>query len=223
MEKQFADYRNVVIKKPWGEEYLCYQNEELAIWLLHIKKGYKTSFHCHPNKNTGFIVLGGNVRLSFMRNEVLLNPLDKIHIFRARFHSTEALSDGGAYVMEVETPEDKRDLVRMDDEYGRQGQSYEGAEHEMPKSASCVWIDEPEAARQLSIAQSKLIHVKPDNKEELLGFPATTSFIVSRGGVNAGKLQQLLFPGDIIDGASLQKLLQSFHLIDGSTFIKVNG
>ena len=31
------DYRNVVVNKPWGYEYLWYQNETVAIWFLFIK------------------------------------------------------------------------------------------------------------------------------------------------------------------------------------------
>jgi quercetin dioxygenase-like cupin family protein len=227
MKNQTSDYRNVVVRKPWGEEYLCYQNEELAIWLLHIKEGCATSFHCHPNKNTGFIVLGGSVLLSFMRNQVVLNALEKIHIFRARFHSSRALSKGGAFVMEIETPEDKRDLVRLEDQYGRQGLSYEGVEHERPKDSACFWLEEPNVLKDTGaneiqqIAQAKLEHIKPQGKDELFGFPEDTSFVVTRGGVFAEEEKKLLSPGDIIDGASLQRLLQSFHLIEGSTFIRV--
>ena len=216
------DFTKVTVAKPWGQEYLCYQNEELAIWLLHIKEGHKTSFHCHPNKNTGFIVLGGDVELSFMRNTVRLSALDKIHIFRARFHSTQAVSQGGAFVMEIETPEDKHDLVRMEDAYGRKDEAYEGSSHHYPKDATCLWIEEPENKQAITkIADANLLHIKPSIKEELFGHPESVSFIVTRGGVVAGEGQRLLYPGDIVDGASLERLLQVFNLIDGSTFIRV--
>ena len=100
-------YDDVVVAKPWGKEYLCYRNKNVAIWFLHIEKDQQTSMHCHPNKNTGFVVLEGEVELSFLRNTVPLKALDKIHIFRSRFHSTKAISDGGAFIFEVETPEEK--------------------------------------------------------------------------------------------------------------------
>ena len=103
-------YDDVVVAKPWGKEYLCYRNKNVAIWFLHIEKDQQTSMHCHPNKNTGFVVLDGEVELSFLRNTIPLKSLDKIHIFRSRFHSTKAISDGGAFIFEVETPEDKDDL-----------------------------------------------------------------------------------------------------------------
>ena len=80
--------------------------------------------HCHPTKNTGLVVLQGEIELSFIRNKMLLTRLDKIHIFRARFHSSAAISD--AFLFEVESPEDKEDLIRLDDNYGREEQGYEG-------------------------------------------------------------------------------------------------
>jgi quercetin dioxygenase-like cupin family protein len=216
------NFHNFIVRKPWGQEYLCYQNEELAIWLLHIKEGHKTSFHCHPNKNTGFIVLGGEVELSFMRNQLKLSTLDKIHIFRARFHSTRAVSPGGAFVMEIETPEDKHDLVRLEDAYGRKDEAYEGLNHHFPKDETCLWIEEPDTkASTIKIAEANLLHIKPSSKSELFAHPESVSFVVTRGGIAAGQGQKLLYPGDIVDGSSLERLLQAFNLVDGSTFIRV--
>ena len=39
------DYTDVIVKKPWGKEYLCYRNNEVAIWYLHIEKDKQTSMH----------------------------------------------------------------------------------------------------------------------------------------------------------------------------------
>ena len=61
LENDFYDYSNVVVKKPWGYEYLIYCNDIVAIWILHIQCGAQTSMHCHPNKNTGLIVLNGEI------------------------------------------------------------------------------------------------------------------------------------------------------------------
>jgi len=44
------------IKKPWGHEYLLYQNNEVAIWHLFINPYHQTSLHSHPNKKTGLLV-----------------------------------------------------------------------------------------------------------------------------------------------------------------------
>ena len=41
------------------------------------------------------------------------------------FHQTTAISPKGAFLMEIETPVNKRDLVRLKDKYGREGEGYE--------------------------------------------------------------------------------------------------
>ena len=41
------DYSNKINDKPWGKEYLAYQNEKIGIWILHINKDQETSLHCH--------------------------------------------------------------------------------------------------------------------------------------------------------------------------------
>ena len=115
------DYSKVVVKKPWGHEYLCYSNGDVAVWYLFIKKGERTSMHCHPSKNTGLVLLEGEVELSFIRNKVEMKGLDKIHIFRARFHSSYAQTD--SYLFEVEAPEDKEEAKRRRGCRGRKTRS----------------------------------------------------------------------------------------------------
>ena len=56
-------YEKTVVKKPWGYEYLVYQNEKVALWFLYIGYSQQTSMHCHPNKTTGLILLDGEAEL----------------------------------------------------------------------------------------------------------------------------------------------------------------
>ena len=62
-KSKLVDFSNVIIKKPWGYEYLIYQTAKVAITILFIKKGHKTSMHCHLNKKTSLIVLDGIISL----------------------------------------------------------------------------------------------------------------------------------------------------------------
>jgi hypothetical protein len=217
-------YSDVIVQKPWGCEYLCYQNKELAIWILKINFGQKTSFHCHPNKNTGFVVLEGLVELSFMRHKRTMSSLDKIHIFKGRFDSTQAVSKWGAWVMEIETPEDKQDLVRLEDEYGRENLPYESKKYEIPKNDECLWIAEPGPynSSEHKFKDCLINHFSPVEKSQLYGHPELDSFIVTRGGIMANNSKQIIFPGDILDGISLERLLKSFDLIQHTTIIKIS-
>ena len=114
-------YENSVVKKPWGYEYLAYENDECALWFLHINHDQRTSMHCHPNKTTGLVVLDGEAEVSFLSDKNPLNPISKIMIRKGLFHSTRAVAPEGAAVFEIETPVDKYDLVRLRDSYGREG------------------------------------------------------------------------------------------------------
>jgi len=123
------DYRKVVVNKPWGYEYLMFENEFVAIWILFLKKDQSTSIHCHPRKRTSLLVLSGNVCSSTLDTSFNLKELDGLMIENGVFHSTKAQSPEGALIMEVETPPDKNDLLRLKDNYGREDKNYEGEKH----------------------------------------------------------------------------------------------
>lgn len=120
------DYKGYVVNKPWGYEYLVYENESVAIWMLHVKQGHGTSMHCHPNKKTSLIVIRGEVVCSTLEGFMIKRAGEGLIIESSVFHSTRATSPRGAMVMEIESPPNKRDLVRLKDAYGRQGKQYEG-------------------------------------------------------------------------------------------------
>jgi|GEM_PF-1977191 len=121
-----TDYKGVVVNKPWGYEYLMFQNNQVAVWILFLDANASTSMHCHPRKKTSLTVLEGNVRTSSLDTHFELNTLDGLIIDRGVFHSTRAVTKEGAFIMEIETPPQKNDLVRLKDEYGRESQGYEG-------------------------------------------------------------------------------------------------
>ena len=126
LQKDNFNYKNVVVNKPWGYEYLAFQNRYIAIWILYIKSGYETSMHCHPNKKTAMVPLSGAIQFSSLEGWMSIKTRDGIIIEEEVFHSSKAVSKNGAILMETESPPNKRDLVRLKDEYGRQEKGYEG-------------------------------------------------------------------------------------------------
>ena len=122
---QPVDYKDKVVLKPGGYEFLIYENEEVAIWYLHIKNGHATSMHCHPNKKTSLILLSGKALCNTFCCRNYLSGLDAIILEKGVFHSTKALSEQGIHLIEVESPPQKTDLVRLNDRYGRQNSGYE--------------------------------------------------------------------------------------------------
>jgi len=134
---------NVIVKKPWGQEYSIYEDPAMAIWLLQINPRQKTSLHCHPKKKTGLIVLNNTARIHLLEKSFELQGLSKIMIRNWMFHQTEnPSSDAPLFVIEVETPNEKGDLIRIRDDYGRKNQPFEGKEHWELKSNECFSIND---------------------------------------------------------------------------------
>ena len=118
-----TDYLGKRITKPWGYEIERYKDELCSIWWLHLDPGCETSMHAHPNKSTLLIVRGGEATLTTLHAKHELTKGSVVIIEKGAFHRTS--SNGGPVVLyEIETPSNKRDLVRLEDAYGR-GQGYE--------------------------------------------------------------------------------------------------
>lgn len=132
---------NSVVHKPWGHEFISLENETISIWFLSINKDERTSFHCHPNKKTGLIVLSGEGRLSFLSGSKNLSAGSYLSIHSGVFHSTKALSDDFV-MLEVESTKDKDDLVRLQDDYGRRSVGYETEENWTDKSSDSFIIED---------------------------------------------------------------------------------
>ena len=114
--KYLADH---FTKKPWGFEYLIGNGGMTALWCLTIKRDISTSFHCHPLKRTGYVVLEGAVRVEFLSDQRILYSGDFINIRPGLFHRTTSMTDL-AIVLEVESPDHKQDLLRLEDSSGRE-------------------------------------------------------------------------------------------------------
>jgi len=119
-------YRSKVVVKPWGNEFLCFENESVAIWFLSIKKDHATSMHCHPGKKTSLTLLSGKALCNTFHHRNFLSAGDSLVVEAGVFHSTKAVSLEGISLIEVETPPAKLDLVRLEDNYGRENRGYEG-------------------------------------------------------------------------------------------------
>jgi GDP-L-fucose synthase len=124
--QQPENYKNRVVIKPWGYEFLVFENDCVAVWFLHLKKGHSTSMHCHVRKKTSLIMLAGEAISNILTKRKSLKGGEALIIDKGVFHSTKALSDNGIFLLEIETPSDKTDLLRAEDRYGRENSGYEG-------------------------------------------------------------------------------------------------
>jgi mannose-6-phosphate isomerase-like protein (cupin superfamily) len=120
------DIYKTIINKPWGNEYCIYRNNNLSIWLLKIDPSKKTSLHCHPTKKTGLILLGGLASISLIERTFNLDGFKKLIFRNGMFHQTHNISNEPIYLIEIETPDNKFDLIRIEDDYGRKHTKFEG-------------------------------------------------------------------------------------------------
>jgi mannose-6-phosphate isomerase-like protein (cupin superfamily) len=138
-------YLDEVIPKPWGLEFRIYRDTFFDVWKLALLPGKSTSTHCHPRKETALLCLGGTGRISFLSHEAhLISAGDVVFIPKGVFHSTENIGDSALDLVEVETPRNKFDLVRLSDRYGRSGTSYEQEvmDYDLAEMRSFLYIAE---------------------------------------------------------------------------------
>lgn len=185
-------YNSKVIK-PWGYEYLAYQNEEVGLWILHIAPNHSTSMHCHTKKTTGLIVLDGKIQISFIGDNTVLNKLDKRMIRRGLFHSSKSISESETILLEIETPNHKSDLVRLTDNYGRKLTPYE-KEFETPQN-DFLYIKESIKTYEYGNCNIKLFTY--ENASEFVNLDDNTLLVFLRGGISTDLDETVVAPGDV--------------------------
>ncbi len=212
---------NNIVKKPWGYEYLAYENEYVALWSLYISKDQQTSMHCHPNKTTGLMVVEGQAQVSFLNDTFTLNEKHKIMIRKGLFHSTKAVSANGAHVFEIETPVDKHDLVRLNDKYGRTAKPYEGKDKEIPKADDCLWIEDPpaETENKYRIGNKEILVKTTSDSSFIDGLNDDANIVFLRGGLCTDYGIKVAGPGDIVVAKVLKELKKLFQKVEENTVI----
>jgi hypothetical protein len=218
-----TDYKDVVVKKPWGYEYLVYENESVGLWFLHIDSNHSTSMHCHPNKNTGLVLLEGDATTSFLNDRTTMSGLKKLMIRRGLFHSTLGSGTNGANIFEIESPRDKKDLVRLNDKYGREGKPYEDSKHEIERDKAHLWIEDPEknSSKYYYFCGCEIKAESITEKNKLLNRSNEELFIFLKGGIISKDLHMIAKPGDVISSDTLDILLSSFDITEEIVFLSI--
>ena len=209
------------VKKPWGYEYLAYENENVGLWFLYIAPGQSTSMHCHPKKTTGLILLDGEAELSFLADSRIIKSLDKVMMRRGLFHSTKSLSNFGSYIFEIETPVDKLDLVRLEDKYGRELKPYENLTFETPKSDECLWL---ENEKSYEFANCNIELKTINNIEFFKNINDNELIVFLKGGMVriVNNIQHsVTIPGDVGFGKIIKKISNKLDGVADNTLIMI--
>lgn len=203
-----SKFLSKLVIKPWGSEYLIYENKKIAAWFLNISHKKATSLHCHPLKKTGFILLGGSVSIDIgFYQKKKIKALDKVMIRPGLFHSTKAISRGGAQIIEIETPNKKEDLIRFKDNYGREKKPYESKKNiiKLPKNSLTIKNKKNFIFNNCKFKikkYKKILSKDLSNKKEI--------YAVLDGGLGTNSKNLVLSPGDIVRTNTIKKLVTSF-------------
>ena len=218
------NFKDVIVAKPWGEEYLVYENNLVALWLLYVKQNESTSLHCHPLKTTGMVLLSGEVELSFLADKRILNAPAKAMIRRGLFHSTKALSKNGAYLFEIETPNDKLDLIRLDDNYGRKNLGYETSTKHRGKNNDTLAISTP---KNLEVNRYNIngVNIEVFKVDSLVNFTNCRNddiYMFLDGGMGKyvdERKHLVTVPGDVAYGRILSKIARQMDFVADNTLV----
>lgn len=214
-----ADFLKLVVNKPWGNEYLMYNNPSIEIWNLSINHAKTTSIHCHPNKKTSLLVLDGQAIFSSLSESIKLMPFDIVTIDAGAFHSTRAISENGVRLLEFETPPMKHDLIRLKDEYGRANMVYEGLDKMIPDGTYIRF----NASNQCSISNYycndlKIMSVASRNDLADVKLPSKVLAVVINGSVFS-KNENLIYT--VADAFSLDQLTNNNYIYNNLNILLV--
>ncbi len=208
-QTQPENYKDKVVIKPWGYEFLIFENEHVAVWFLYIKKDHSTSMHCHPSKRTSLIMLSGQALCNTFRHRYFLSGGEPLIIEAAVFHCTKALSLDGIYVIEIETPPEKLDLVRLKDNYGRTDLSYEGQSQmvteELEKYHYFYFDKEHYKQQKYTIRDLFSISMQDFDKENLI-LNSNTLYCVCKGSISDNHDSIIVDTGEVESEKYLQQM-----------------
>lgn len=217
------DFQKVVVNKPWGYEYLMYENGTVGIWQLFIRHGTRTSLHCHPRTKTGLILLSGEALISFLNGSTSMKALSKLMIREGFFHSTAAISQEGLFALETETPCDKTNLIRLDDEYGREEKPYEGMEALAPITEDCIRLNHPEKGKRSNYSMHGCV-LSMEIAEDVGGLkhrPPGEIIVILEGGLFSRDGEAVVRPGDVVSADTLDRLSESFFAPAGASLLTI--
>jgi len=196
-------------KKPWGYEYLLFENQEVAIWHLSIEKWKCTSLHCHPKKKTGLVVIGGAAKVDFLNGTNKLFAGEKIMIRHGVFHRTTNMVSETLQMFEIETPVNKSDIVRLGDQYGRQG-----VPHRYEDKIEVTGFELAFSSQKIADCYvSKVTEVDLNSLPDLV--------MVTRNGIKSNE-HFVVSPGDILDRNTFLSLVDRFSLLQETQYIGVS-
>ena len=212
------NYDNRIILKPWGEEYNIYRNKKkCAITYLKIKKNFSTSLHCHPKKKTGFLILSGTAEVQigiYKKNIFKCPPMSILVLREGLFHKIKASSRQDLFALEIETPYLKKDLVRMEDDYGRKNKNYESLKvsKEFTKQSPIFRNPKKNKINRYKIKNINISISYYKDFDKFKNYDDKSVSIILDGNIVTNDRNQVIGIGEIVKSITLKKLSNQYKV-----------
>lgn len=204
-----------VVRKPWGYEYPLFESEDVGLWVLKLLPNQSTSLHCHPKKKTGLVVLSGEVKVNFLNDSILLSASGRVIIRPGLFHRSTALGNEPAFLLEIESPRDKADLVRFEDWYGRESEPYEDDTHAFNSESSELQLLNLDALSNTTqrVGQTLISRRELKDAIDALALGDNSTILVLKGSMKSHN-HTIVGPGDVVPVPTLKRLSGRFEIDD---------
>lgn len=109
-------------RRPWGTFEIIAKGK--GFWLKRFSVTYRkrSSKQFHQHRNELWIILEGKIQLEFGNDKFVLGAEDIVLIPVRAIHRMKGLSKKPARFLELATGRcDETDIVRLEDDYGREG------------------------------------------------------------------------------------------------------
>ena len=175
-------------------------------------------------KKTGLILIKGSAEIDIgFYEKIKIKAPAKIMIRPGLFHATKSTSKQGSILIELETPVDKNDLVRFQDQYGRSHKPYESKKQmtKLPKEKILFKNPDKIKTQKYNFSETTAILKTIKSLNNLKSFKKKDIIAVLNGGLVDRKNRYVLSPGDIVRVDTIKKLASEFNIKDRLTFLRI--
>ena len=99
-------------QKIWGTDEKAFENDNIEVHLLRVKKGYGCSLHNHRLKRNYFYVIDGELKIRHTLGESILNKGESLEIKPPNTHRFIAMTNVLALEIVSVKMEDYRDDIK---------------------------------------------------------------------------------------------------------------
>jgi mannose-6-phosphate isomerase-like protein (cupin superfamily) len=111
-----------MVKKPWGNYEVLFEDGECKVKRLVIEPGHRLSLQYHRERKEYWVIVRGTAMLTYGESDLFMKVGSTLVIEKEMKHRAKNIGEGYLVIIEVQLGHCiEEDVVRVDDDYGRQG------------------------------------------------------------------------------------------------------